>query len=159
MKEIKDILDISEVAQLLNKRPSEIRKMLKAGQIPYFTTLNGHYRIKLSDIIPENSKKKEKKENVKEILTPAEASKLLGVSRPTVTQMAKYGLLPYTDTPGGHHRILREDVERYITQSRIKAKMRAILTAKKLEEKKKIKQNSPTQPTQEEKEERLYQKK
>jgi len=37
--------------------------------------------------------------------------------------------------------------------------MRAILTAKRLEEKKKIKQNSPTQPTQEEKEERLYQKK
>ena len=47
-----------------------------------------------------------------ELLTPAEAAKLAGVSYPTLKQWIYKGKIRSVKTAGGHHRIPREEIER-----------------------------------------------
>lgn len=47
-----------------------------------------------------------------ELLTPAEAARLTGVSYPTLKQWIYKGKIRSVKTAGGHHRIPREEIER-----------------------------------------------
>ncbi len=125
----------ADAAKILGKKQSELKHMLLTGAIPCFKTPRGHYRILVADLLKKHGEKKNKGETQPDTLTPAQASGMLGVSRPTVTQMAKAGLLPYTQTPGGHRRILREDVELYMTRSRARARLKAIKTVERMKKK------------------------
>lgn len=50
-----------------------------------------------------------------EYVTPTEAARILGVSRPTIYRMMEDGILPYTQVKGVNKRKLRRaDVERLI---------------------------------------------
>lgn len=49
---------------------------------------------------------------MKDMLTPREAATLAGVSYPTLKQWIYSGKLRSTQTPGGHHRIRRSEIER-----------------------------------------------
>ena len=53
-----------------------------------------------------------------ELLTPAEAARLAGVSYPTLKQWIYKGKIHSTRTAGGHHRIARSEVERVTGGSR-----------------------------------------
>lgn len=125
----------ADAAKILGKRQSEVKHMLLTGVIPCFKTPRGHYRILVADLLKKHNEAKSEGEAQPETLTPAQASSMLGVSRPTVTQMAKEGLLPYTQTLGGHRRILREDVELYMARSRAKARLKAIKTIERMKKK------------------------
>jgi molybdopterin-binding protein len=48
------------------------------------------------------------------LLTPRETSEILGVSFATVKTWIYKGKLRTVKTPGGHHRIPEEDIERYL---------------------------------------------
>ena len=45
-------------------------------------------------------------------LKPKDAAKLLGISYPTIKQWIYDGKIASVKTPGGHHRIPREEIER-----------------------------------------------
>lgn len=47
-----------------------------------------------------------------DLLTPAEAARLAGVSYPTLKQWIYKGKIQTTKTAGGHHRIARSELER-----------------------------------------------
>lgn len=53
-----------------------------------------------------------------ELLKPAEAAKLAGVSYPTLKQWIYQGKIRSVKTAGGHHRIPREEIERLIGDAR-----------------------------------------
>lgn len=45
-----------------------------------------------------------------EVLTPGEVSRLFGVDPKTVLRWADAGKIPCFRTPGGHHRFRRDDI-------------------------------------------------
>jgi molybdopterin-binding protein len=49
---------------------------------------------------------------MEELLTPAEAARMAGVSYPTLKQWIYKGKLNSVKTVGGHHRVARSDIER-----------------------------------------------
>ena len=53
-----------------------------------------------------------------ELLTPAEAARLAGVSYPTLKQWIYKGKIHSSRTAGGHHRIARSEVERVTGRAR-----------------------------------------
>jgi excisionase family DNA binding protein len=46
--------------------------------------------------------------------TPREAAEILGISYPTIKQWIYKGKLRTVKTPGGHHRIPEEDIEKHL---------------------------------------------
>ena len=48
------------------------------------------------------------------LLTPREAAEILRISYPTVRQWIYKGKLRTVKTPGGHHRIPEEDIEKHL---------------------------------------------
>ncbi len=52
-------------------------------------------------------------------ITPAEASRLLGVARTTVVKWIDEGLIKAFVTPGGHRKIRREDFEEFVKKQGI----------------------------------------
>jgi molybdopterin-binding protein len=64
----------------------------------------------------------------RQLLTPREASRMLGISYPTVKKWILSGKLKSTRTPGGHHRLtaasLRPFLEADDTQSETKSRAR-----------------------------------
>lgn len=59
-----------------------------------------------------------------ELLKPAEAARLAGVSYPTLKQWIYKGKVHSTRTAGGHHRVARSEIERVTGSARIKGKQR-----------------------------------
>lgn len=59
-----------------------------------------------------------------ELLKPAEAAKLAGVSYPTLKQWIYRGKLRTVKTAGGHHRIPREEIERLTGKTPARARRR-----------------------------------
>jgi len=59
-----------------------------------------------------------------ELLKPAEAARLAGVSYPTLKQWIYKGKIHTTRTAGGHHRIARSELERVTGSGRSKANQR-----------------------------------
>lgn len=57
-----------------------------------------------------------------ELLKPADAARLAGVSYPTLKQWIYKGKIHTTRTAGGHHRIARSEIERVTGGVRIKTK-------------------------------------
>lgn len=56
------------------------------------------------------------------LLKPAEAARLAGVSYPTIKQWIYKGKIHTTRTAGGHHRIARNEIERVTGSAKIKTK-------------------------------------
>lgn len=56
-----------------------------------------------------------------DLLTPAEAARLAGVSYPTLKQWIYKGKIQTTKTAGGHHRIARSELERVTGSTRSEA--------------------------------------
>ncbi len=52
-------------------------------------------------------------------ITPAEASKILGVARTTIVKWIDDGLIKAFVTPGGHRKIRREDLEEFVKKQGI----------------------------------------
>jgi molybdopterin-binding protein len=48
------------------------------------------------------------------LLTPREAAEILGISYPTIKQWIYKGKLRTVKTPGGHHRIPQDDIEKHL---------------------------------------------
>jgi molybdopterin-binding protein len=48
------------------------------------------------------------------LLTPREAAEILGISYPTIKQWIYKGKVRTVKTPGGHHRIPEEDIQKYL---------------------------------------------
>jgi molybdopterin-binding protein len=48
------------------------------------------------------------------LLTPREAAEILGISYPTIKQWIYKGKLRTAKTPGGHHRIPEEEIEKHL---------------------------------------------
>lgn len=57
-----------------------------------------------------------------DLLKPAEAARLAGVSYPTIKQWIYKGKIHTTRTAGGHHRIARNEIERVTGSVKIKTK-------------------------------------
>jgi site-specific DNA-methyltransferase (adenine-specific) len=54
----------------------------------------------------------------KTVYTTREAAKYLGISTSTIYRMEKQGLISSIKTPGGQRRFIKEDLERYLQESR-----------------------------------------
>jgi molybdopterin-binding protein len=54
------------------------------------------------------------------LLTPREASRLLGISYPTIKQWILSGKLQTVQTPGGHHRITERSLKPYLAKDSLK---------------------------------------
>ena len=54
------------------------------------------------------------------MLTPREASRMLGISYPTIKQWILSGKLKTTRTPGGHHRIADSTLKPFLAKDRAK---------------------------------------
>jgi molybdopterin-binding protein len=59
-----------------------------------------------------------------DLLKPADAARLAGVSYPTLKQWIYKGKIHTTRTAGGHHRIARSELERVTGSGRSKARQR-----------------------------------
>ena len=55
------------------------------------------------------------------LLTPREASRMLGISYPTIKQWILAGKLKTVQTPGGHHRIAESALKPYLAKDSQKA--------------------------------------
>jgi len=55
------------------------------------------------------------------LLTPREASRMLGVSYPTIKQWILSGKLKTVQTPGGHHRLSEAALKPFIAKDQMKA--------------------------------------
>lgn len=55
------------------------------------------------------------------MLTPREASRLLGISYPTIKQWILMGKLKTNPTPGGHHRIAESTLEPFLAKDSTKS--------------------------------------
>jgi molybdopterin-binding protein len=64
-----------------------------------------------------------------ELLKPQEAAKLMSVSYPTLKQWIYLGKIRSIKTPGGHHRIPRSEVDRFVGASRTTRQKPAGLSA------------------------------
>jgi molybdopterin-binding protein len=60
-----------------------------------------------------------------ELLKPADAARLAGVSYPTLKQWIYNGRIRSTKTAGGHHRIARNEIERVTGSGRAKSTRRS----------------------------------
>jgi molybdopterin-binding protein len=49
-----------------------------------------------------------------ELFKPSDAARILGISYPTVKQWIYHGKLRTVRTPGGHHRVPRAELDRYL---------------------------------------------
>src|ERR1700744_6577655 len=56
----------------------------------------------------------------KQMLTPREASRMLGVSYPTIKQWILSGKLKTVQTPGGHHRLSEAALKPFLTKDKMK---------------------------------------
>jgi molybdopterin-binding protein len=56
----------------------------------------------------------------KQMLTPREASRMLGVSYPTIKQWILSGKLKTVQTPGGHHRLSEAALKPFLTKDKTK---------------------------------------
>jgi molybdopterin-binding protein len=56
----------------------------------------------------------------KQMLTPREASRMLGVSYPTIKQWILNGKLKTVQTPGGHHRLSESALKPFLTKDKMK---------------------------------------
>jgi molybdopterin-binding protein len=54
------------------------------------------------------------------LLTPREASRMLGISYPTIKQWILSGKLKTVQTPGGHHRIAESSLKPYLAKDSLK---------------------------------------
>jgi molybdopterin-binding protein len=59
--------------------------------------------------------------NQKQMLTPREASRILGISYPTIKHWILSGKLKTSKTPGGHHRLAFGSLKPYLDQDASKA--------------------------------------
>lgn len=59
-----------------------------------------------------------------DLLKPAEAARVAGVSYPTLKQWIYKGKIHSTRTAGGHHRVARDELERVTGSARSKASQR-----------------------------------
>ncbi|SRR6266568_3941629 len=59
--------------------------------------------------------------NSDNLLTPREASRLLGISYSTIKQWILSGKLPTVQTPGGHHRIAEASLKPFLSKDKEKA--------------------------------------
>jgi molybdopterin-binding protein len=57
------------------------------------------------------------------LLTPREASRLLGISYPTIKQWILSGKLKTIQTPGGHHRIAESSLKPYLAKDSLKSEV------------------------------------
>ena len=48
-------------------------------------------------------------------ITPVEAARLVGVSRPLFNELLSEGRIPFFETPGGHRKVKMRDVQTYVT--------------------------------------------
>jgi molybdopterin-binding protein len=55
-----------------------------------------------------------------QLLTPREASRMLGVSYPTIKQWILSGKLKTVQTPGGHHRLSEAALKPFLTKDQMK---------------------------------------
>src|SRR5579863_6348179 len=53
-------------------------------------------------------------ESVQRLLSPREASNILGISYPTLKQWIYHGKIRTAKTPGGHHRVPESEIDRLI---------------------------------------------
>lgn len=51
------------------------------------------------------------------LLTPREASQILGISYPTLKQWIYHGKLRTVKTAGGHHRVPESEIDRYLSRT------------------------------------------
>jgi molybdopterin-binding protein len=56
----------------------------------------------------------------RQMLTPREASRMLGVSYPTIKQWILSGKLKTVQTPGGHHRLSEVALKPFLTRDQMK---------------------------------------
>ncbi|WP_353066414.1 TOBE domain-containing protein [Tunturibacter psychrotolerans] len=56
----------------------------------------------------------------KQMLTPREAARMLGVSYPTIKQWILSGKLKTVQTPGGHHRLSEAALKPFLTKDKTK---------------------------------------
>jgi molybdopterin-binding protein len=56
----------------------------------------------------------------RQMLTPREASRMLGVSYPTIKQWILSGKLKTVQTPGGHHRLSEAALKPFLTKDQMK---------------------------------------
>ncbi|MBB5342730.1 TOBE domain-containing protein [Tunturibacter empetritectus] len=56
----------------------------------------------------------------RQLLTPREASRMLGVSYPTIKQWILNGKLKTVQTPGGHHRLSEAALKPFLTKDQMK---------------------------------------
>jgi molybdopterin-binding protein len=54
-------------------------------------------------------------------LTPREASRILGISYPTIKQWILSGKLKTVQTPGGHHRIAENSLKPFLAKDNLKS--------------------------------------
>ncbi|HVJ05829.1 MAG TPA: helix-turn-helix transcriptional regulator [Candidatus Saccharimonadales bacterium] len=59
--------------------------------------------------------------NSDNLLTPREASRLLGISYSTIKQWILSGKLPTVQTPGGHHRVSEASLKPFLSKDKEKA--------------------------------------
>lgn len=59
--------------------------------------------------------------NQKQMLTPREASRMLGISYPTIKKWILSGRLKTVQTPGGHHRVALQALKKFLDQDASKA--------------------------------------
>src|ERR1700722_14088872 len=57
----------------------------------------------------------------KQMLTPREAARMIGVSYPTIKQWILSGKLKTVQTPGGHHRVAQSTLKPFVMKDRAKA--------------------------------------
>jgi molybdopterin-binding protein len=55
------------------------------------------------------------------LLTPREASRILGISYPTIKQWILAGKLKTVQTPGGHHRIAESSLKPFLAKDSLKS--------------------------------------
>ena len=58
--------------------------------------------------------------NQKQMLTPREASRILGISYPTIKNWILSGRLKTTKTPGGHHRVTYASLRAFLDRDMLK---------------------------------------
>jgi molybdopterin-binding protein len=59
------------------------------------------------------------------LLTPREASRILGISYPTIKQWILSGKLKTVQTPGGHHRIAESSLKPYLAKDSSKSEAKS----------------------------------
>ncbi len=123
-----DILTIPEAAEYCGVTRMSMWRWVKAGKIKALTTPGGHHRINKSDIEKafqseemhslnesiELDNHKKVSINNEDILTIPEAAEYCGVTRMSMWRWVKVGKIKAFVTPGGHHRIIKSELEKLL---------------------------------------------